>query len=377
VTDVGDELFEEFRAEADAAMRKKIGEILGSPDAEYHRAMYEVLSGRKLDRDFVLLNDLEKTWLALPGDRSEGYLTRVLPFLRGFVAFVKKRGARDMRDVTVPMVQRYVKEIEVKRKATTVNGHVSFLKSVFSRLGPDGGVVRNPFDSLAKKDEQTIHRVPLTLEEIELLINAAVDVVRGPIICGVNTAMRRADCCLLERKSVDLKGGFIEINTIKTGKKAVIPIFPMLMKELTVQMETDESKASVYVWPDAALMMKSNPSGISRRVKNAFKKAEIVSVVSVPGGAGRMQSVKDFHALKTTWITMALNYGIPMALVEKVCGNSSVKVVMKHYYQPAKDELRDKIGPAFAGFGGMKIKEKKNKTGKDLTAKITEIAKKA
>ena len=51
-------------------------------------------------------------------------------------------------------------------------------------------------------------------------------------------------------------------------------------------------------------------------------------------------SLKDFHSLRTTWITMALSAGVPMELVRRVTGHSTVEVVLKHYFRLKREEFR-------------------------------------
>lgn len=346
----GDDAFEDSRAEATLAMQAKMSELLGSQGAEYHRAMYELLSGNKLDRNIMRMDQIERAWLALPADRSERYLARVLPVLRSFVAFAKAAGVRDMRDVTGTMAQMFIAGQKAGLRETTINSHVTFLRSVFSKLGPDAGCTKNPFDQVARRKEHTVHRKPLTIQEISDLIAHADDVVRGPIICGISTAMRRADSCRLRWESIDLDGGIIEVKASKTGKNVTIPILPLLRDEL---LSLDRS--GPYVWPKAAEMFERNHTGITWRVKKAFQNAKIESLTPKVKGQ-RRNSIKDFHALKTTWITMALNAGVPMAMIQKVAGNASVRVVMENYYQPAKDDLKDRIGPAFAALNGVIVK---------------------
>lgn len=53
-----------------------------------------------------------------------------------------------------------------------------------------------------------------------------------------------------------------------------------------------------------------------------------------------MITTKDFHSLRTTWITMALSAGVPMELVRRVTGHATVDVVLKHYFRPGRDEFR-------------------------------------
>jgi integrase len=147
------------------------------------------------------------------------------------------------------------------------------------------------------------------------------------------TAMRRGDCCQVKWSSVDLKGGFITVETSKTGELAEIPLFPRLRKEIEDRLQTGE-----YVFPDAAKMYQTNPCGISWRMRTALEGAEIT--MNKAGRNGRLANLKGFHSLRTTWITMALTAGVPMELVRRVTGHSTVNVVLKHYFRPKREEFR-------------------------------------
>jgi integrase len=84
------------------------------------------------------------------------------------------------------------------------------------------------------------------------------------------TAMRRGDCCLLKWKDVDLKEGFITVKTAKTGETVDIPMFPMLREEL----EGAGRRRQVEVLlPEAAEMYRTNPDGITWRVKQVLARA--------------------------------------------------------------------------------------------------------
>ena len=54
----------------------------------------------------------------------------------------------------------------------------------------------------------------------------------------------------------------------------------------------------------------------------------------------RAASVRDWHALRVTWITLALTAGVPMEIVRRVTGHATVDVVLKHYFRPGRDQLR-------------------------------------
>lgn len=54
----------------------------------------------------------------------------------------------------------------------------------------------------------------------------------------------------------------------------------------------------------------------------------------------RRASVRDFHALRTTWITLALMNGMPLELVQTVTGHATAEIVMEHYFKPNREQLR-------------------------------------
>ncbi|QBG46614.1 hypothetical protein EGM51_04085 [Verrucomicrobia bacterium S94] len=60
----------------------------------------------------------------------------------------------------------------------------------------------------------------------------------------------------------------------------------------------------------------------------------------------RRASVRDFHALRTTWITLALMQGMPLELVQTVTGHATAEIIMEHYFKPQREQLRDAMQKA-------------------------------
>jgi len=127
---------------------------------------------------------------------------------------------------------------------------------------------------VSEKDEDTIHREPFKDDEIESILAAARDdeLMRGPIVTALCTAMRRGDCALLKWSSVDLDAGFIEVRTSKTGETAEIPILPALREELSHTAHG----AGEYIFPEAAAMYRKNPNGLNWRLREILAKAGFV-----------------------------------------------------------------------------------------------------
>ncbi len=51
-------------------------------------------------------------------------------------------------------------------------------------------------------------------------------------------------------------------------------------------------------------------------------------------------SQRGFHAFRATWVTLALTANVPVDLVRKVTGHTTVETVLVHYFQPGREDFR-------------------------------------
>jgi len=66
----------------------------------------------------------------------------------------------------------------------------------------------------------------------------------------------------------------------------------------------------------------------------------------------RRGSLRDFHSFRVTWVTLALTAGVPLEIVKKVTGHRTTEIVLKHYFQPGREEFRRTLAgrlPALLG----------------------------
>ena len=82
------------------------------------------------------------------------------------------------------------------------------------------------------------------------------------------------------------------------------------------------------------------------RVQPASAKGIIRASTQVKRVTGRAASVRDWHALRATFVTLALSAGVPVELVRRVTGHATVEVVLKHYFHPGRDALRAALANA-------------------------------
>lgn len=57
----------------------------------------------------------------------------------------------------------------------------------------------------------------------------------------------------------------------------------------------------------------------------------------------RRASIRDIQSFRVTWVTLALNAGVPMDLVRKVTGHQTVEIVLTNYHQPGREDCRREL----------------------------------
>jgi len=198
-----------------------------------------------------------------------------------FADWLEEQKIRTVLDVTVSHARAFLNELYDPKKplytAQTVRGKRGILAKAFDRLLPDGAPnpFRHPTLKVEKmRDDEEAHRKPLNEEELERLLEVAKEVDAEAydwIVCAVTTGLRRGDVCALEWESVDLQTNELNVRTRKTGTKLCLPVLPLLREVL--KRRKKESGGGRFVFPEAERLMRTNPSGVTYRVKKIFAAA--------------------------------------------------------------------------------------------------------
>jgi hypothetical protein len=77
--------------------------------------------------------------------------------------------------------------------------------------------------------------------------------------------------------------------------------------------------------------------------------ADVTRIEREPGQGQRAASVRDWHAPRATWVTLALAAGVPVELVRRVTGHATVEIVLKHYFRPDREHFRAALTAAMPG----------------------------
>ncbi len=368
LSEPGDDDFEASRKKAQTAYEKFVGrwEEQKRPE-ELVQEIHRVKFGHRIGT--IPLSELAKAWGEIPRKRQpkEPYVKWAERVFERFVEFIEAEFSRvkEMAAVDRKVAEAFMRQ-EDRRKVSpkTYNAELILLRGAFEHLREDAGMLTNPFGKIVAKDSAMIHRKPFTQEELTAIVEAARDdaLMYPLIVIGACTAMRRGDACQLKWADVDLKNRYIRVKTSKTGETVEIPMFAVLEGLLG---ELNKTKGnSPYVLPSLAEMYQGNPDGVNWRLKGVFKKAGFLDAEEVEerrrkapgteilhrgdmhvGGEHRLQaaSVRGFHSLRVTWITIALAAGVPLELVQRVTGHQTTQVVLKHYFKPGREDFRKAI----------------------------------
>lgn len=151
-----------------------------------------------------------------------------------------------------------------------------------------------------------------------------------------------------------------------TGETVQIPIFPLLRKLLEGALAKPSPRAPHYVFPHLEAHYVVNPDHLTDRVKRVLRASGFIDELpeggQPPESRGVLQkhrkegvrkaSVRDFHSFRVTWVTVALTAGVPLEIVQKVTGHRTTAIVLKHYFQPGREEFRRTLAgrlPALLG----------------------------
>ncbi len=279
----GDAAFQESHRRARAAHDRLMEEELSKKSVgDLTQRVIEARTGARIE--FLKVKDIPDAWAAIPRKRqpSKQYIDTAKGTLKRFADFMCRHHSEteDMATVRAEHIKAFM-DTETARGISPRTWNISqqLLKTVFRRLEPNADAFRSFLKNAAFKDEDTVHRAPFKDDELDVIIESARadDVLYGPMVTALCTAMRRGDCCLLKWASVDMNAGFIEIRTSKTGETAEIPILPMLRDVLSCTPRTK----SEYIFPQAAELYQKDHHSLDRRLRAILTRAGFVDVKPV------------------------------------------------------------------------------------------------
>ena len=265
----------------------------------------------------------------------EGWANRLVSFMSKHYADID-----EIRGIGKEQAHRFAAEGFSDVGNSTRNQAISFYRMMWRVLIADGAarITCNPWDGIQKKHETHTRRREMTVEELARVYALLEGEMRLLFSVGIYTGQRLGDCALLEWGQVDLIRRHISLiprkTARKTGRTVIIPIHANLLKML---LEFPAAARVGYVMPQCAKMYREQASELSERFKRVFKAAGIETATDGADGH-RKRALVSFHSLRHTFVSLAANAGVPLAVVQSIVGHSTVDMT-RHYFHESEGAL--------------------------------------
>ena len=285
-------------------------------------------------------NEVEKVTVAMYGYSKER--------LAAFIKEKKKSNDYPIENINYKFIQDFdlfllnqktYKGAEATLKRNTASKHHSRIRTILIRARKEGLIDRNPYEEFKLKKSPS-NRTYLTQEELEALIkhdlgdNASLKKVRDVFIFSVYTGLRFVDAQQLTMDRIQkTKEGKYMINIIqeKTGEVLTLPLLPPAVKIMEKYNDSSERKVLNRVIPT-----------ISNQKVNTMLKI-------IANAVGITKTLSHHVARHTCATTVLLNNEVPMEVVSKWLGHTSIKTtqiygkITNSYMQKIADKLEGKI----------------------------------
>lgn len=253
-------------------------------------------------------------------DSSEEQLEDMyLRAIRMVVDFMGK--GKDVTMIGEKEAERYADDLAKKVSPNTFNKRIMALKEVWRAVGASAGITTNPWASIKRKRQDTQVRRVLTDKEVDEVIGKATGELKKLLAIGAYTGLRMGDAINLRWSSI--RGKNVDVRTSKTGANVSIPLHPKLEKEL------GKRKADGLVLRELPRKYKTDAGGISKMVTRHFAACGIETSVKKKGDV-RSRPLCTFHSLRHTFVSRAIEAGVPMHVIQSIVGHSTI-MMTEHY----------------------------------------------
>lgn len=368
----GDAAFERSRGKA-LEEEENLRKELQQPNSEtkLRKRVFEAMTGA----DFKTVGVAELFEISTNYTRerpwSDEYKRQVEAKFTKFLAFLK--GRYDKVEFAHQVTRLMAEAFLIKHKedtscgAKTINDVRDMFKGLWTVAADLELLEGNPFRGIKDQVYISIHKEVFKTSQIEQILKESEKDpdLRSVIILALSTGMRMVDCCHLEWSSIKMGERMVMVPAQKKNMKpARIPFFGRL--EELIKAAKSEAVDDKYVFPRARYLYERDKQYFTRSFSALLlrigftddENPETSIRITSPDGGCRRRPLRSFHGLRTTWMTMALNGGISLEDVKKICGSVDSETIIKHYFHSDSERVRTKLMATMpAALGGEGIKD--------------------
>ena len=311
------------------AVKKARALALGAADLETRLAA--AIDGV---RPRIPVADAWDAYVAMPSRPQSGKAT-LLDFEQRWKKFsswmAETHGdVRQLEEVTPEHVDEFVATLH-DLSPNRYNKIIQTCRLVFRILARKLKNAGNPFANVACKPMATRSHRELSAAELQSVCSSATGELRTLFAIGLYTALRMGDAATLRWEEVSFPLNRITRRPMKTsrlGKIVAIPLHPTLRAILE---ETLAEAQKGYVLPELAALYLRDKSALSKKIQAHFAACKIATQVKHDEKKRRTCEV-GFHSLRHSFVTICASAGVPLAVVQALCGHGSPAIQAKYIH---------------------------------------------
>jgi hypothetical protein len=145
------------------------------------------------------------------------------------------------------------------------------------------------------------------------------------------TALRLGDAATLRWEEVSFPLNRITRKPMKTARKGKIVVIPLHPTLRAILEETPELDRRDFVLPGLAALYMRDKSALSKRIQNHFDDCKIKTQFK---HADKIRATCEvgFHSLRHSFVTICAAAGVPLAVVQALCGHGSPAIQAKYIH---------------------------------------------
>jgi len=238
----------------------------------------------------------------------------------------------EMRAVTQETAFAFLRYLAGIASPNTYNKYITLFSRIWDVLDADARLNgANPWRKAKKKAVAASDRRELTMEELVRIGEAATGELARLCAIGVYTGLRLGDAVTLDWGRVDMVKNHIAIVPRKTkryanGRPVVIPLVPPFRALLTQVPPQDRVGP---LCPELKAKYERDRATVTNQLQRLFVACGIETTVAASDNGHRRVAV-GFHSFRHTFVTIAAENNVPLAIVQAIVGHTS-PAMTRHY----------------------------------------------
>jgi len=181
----------------------------------------------------------------------------------------------------------------------------------------------------------------LTSEELTSVCQSATCEMRTLFAIGLYSGLRLGDAVRLRWEDVDKEVLLIKAsptkNQYKADSKLTLPIHPALR---VILLETPRNERKGPLTPSLCAAYINDRSAVCKLVQKHFAACGITTTRPATGQRKRAVVEVGYHSLRHSFVSICARRGVPLNIVQDLCGHSSPAIQRRYLHTNQGDAKR-------------------------------------